>query len=37
MIRYVMVATNNLDQSIKFYDEVLETLGLIRVDKNNIC
>ena len=24
MIGYVMVGTNNLDQSIKFYDELLE-------------
>ena len=30
MIGYVMVGTNNLDASIKFYDEVLEVIGLSR-------
>ena len=37
MIGYVMVGTNNLDKSIKFYDEVLEIIGLIRVDKDDVC
>ena len=30
MIGYVMVGTNNLDAAIKFYDEVLEIIGLSR-------
>ena len=30
MIGYVMVGTNNLDAAIKFYDEVLEVIGLTR-------
>ena len=30
MIGYVMVGTNNLDAAIKFYDEVLEVIGLSR-------
>ena len=37
MIGYVMVGTNNLEKSIKFYDEVLYILGLVRVDKDNTC
>ena len=32
MIGYVMVGTNNLDASIKFYDEILEIIGLERVE-----
>ena len=30
MIGYVMVGTNNLNASIKFYDEVLKVIGLSR-------
>ena len=37
MIGYVMVGTNKLDAAIKFYDELLEVLGLIRVDKDEVC
>ena len=37
MIGYVMVGTNNLDQSIKFYDELLEVLGLERTEKDEVC
>mgnify|MGYP005705958147 CR=1 FL=1 len=32
MIGYVMVGTNNLDASIKFYDEILGIIGLERVE-----
>ena len=37
MIGYVMVGTNDLDQSIKFYDELLEVLDLERTEKDDIC
>ena len=37
MIGYVMVGTNKLDNAIKFYDELLEVLGLTRVDKDEVC
>jgi len=37
MIGYVMVGTSNLDQSIKFYDELLEILNLERTEKDNVC
>mgnify|MGYP001156793450 FL=1 len=37
MIGYVMVGTNNLDNSIKFYDELLKVIGLTRVDKDEVC
>lgn len=37
MIGYVMVGTNNLDQSIKFYDELLEVLDLERTEKDEVC
>ena len=37
MIGYVMVGTNNLDQSVKFYDELLEILNLERTEKDNVC
>tara|TARA_B100000965_G_C19505122_1_gene719259 strand:+ start:108 stop:494 length:387 start_codon:yes stop_codon:yes gene_type:complete len=30
MLGYVMVGTNNLNEAIKFYDEVLEVIGLSR-------
>ena len=30
MIGYVMVGTNDLEASTKFYDAVLDTLGLTR-------
>ena len=32
-----MVGTNNLDQSIKFYDELLEVLDLERTEKDDVC
>ena len=32
-----MVGTNNLDQSIKFYDELLEVLDLERTEKDEVC
>ena len=37
MIGYVMVGTNELDNAIKFYDELLEVLDLTRVDKDEVC
>ena len=37
MIGYVMVGTNNLDQSVKFYDELLEILNLERTEKDDVC
>ena len=37
MIGYVMVGTNNLDQSIKFSDELLEVLDLERTEKDEVC
>ena len=37
MIGYVMVGTNNLDNSTKFYDELLAVIGLTRVDKDDVC
>jgi len=37
MIGYVMVGTNDLDQSIKFYDELLEVLDLERIEKDDVC
>ena len=37
MIGYVMVGTNNLDQSIKFYDKWLEVLDLERTEKDEVC
>ena len=37
MIGYVMVGTNNLDQSIKFYDELLDILNLERIEKDDVC
>jgi catechol 2,3-dioxygenase-like lactoylglutathione lyase family enzyme len=37
MIGYVMVGTNNLDQSIIFYDELLEILDLERTEKDDVC
>ena len=37
MIGYVMVGTNNLDRSIKFYDELLEVLDLERTEKDEVC
>ena len=36
MIGYVMVGTNNLDQSVKFYDELLEILNLERNEKDDV-
>ena len=37
MIGYVMVGTNNLDQSIKFYDELLKVLNLEKTEKDDVC
>ena len=37
MIGYVMVGTNNLDQSIQFYDELLTILDLERIEKDDVC
>ena len=37
MIGYVMVGTNDLDQSIKFYDKLLEVLDLERTEKDEVC
>ena len=37
MIGYVMVGTNDLDQSIKFYDELLKVLDLERTEKDDVC
>ena len=37
MIGYVMVGTNNLDQSVKFYDELLKILNLERTEKDDVC
>ena len=37
MIGYVMVGTNNLDQSVKFYDGLLEILNLERTEKDDVC
>ena len=37
MIGYVMVGTNNLDQSIKFYDDLLKILNLERTEKDDVC
>jgi len=35
MIGYVMVGTNDLDKAISFYDEVLKSLNLKRVEKDS--
>ena len=32
-----MVGTNDLDQSIKFYDELLEVLDLERIERDDVC
>ena len=37
MIGYVMVGTNDLDQSIKFYDQLLEVIDLERTEKDELC
>ncbi len=36
MLGYVMVGTNDLERSIKFYDELLKVLDLERTDSDNI-
>ena len=33
MIGYVMVGTNDLNSSVKFYDDLLKTLGLNKVEE----
>tara|TARA_B100001059_G_scaffold169453_1_gene169321 strand:+ start:203 stop:589 length:387 start_codon:yes stop_codon:yes gene_type:complete len=33
MIGFVMVGTNDLDKAINFYDSILKTIDLMRVDK----
>ena len=35
MIGYVMLGTNHLQETVKFYDKVLEPLGMIRVYLND--
>ena len=37
MIGYVMVGTNDLDRSIKFYDELFKVIGLKRTDTDDVC
>ena len=37
MIGYVMVVTNNLDNAIIFYDEVIKIINLTRKDTDEIC
>tara|TARA_Y100000748_G_C15063433_1_gene319512 strand:+ start:34 stop:417 length:384 start_codon:yes stop_codon:yes gene_type:complete len=37
MIGYVMVGTNDLDKSIRFYDELLQILELERIEKDEVC
>jgi catechol 2,3-dioxygenase-like lactoylglutathione lyase family enzyme len=37
VIGYVMVGTNDLDQSIQFYDELLTILDLERIEKDDVC
>jgi len=37
VIGYVMVGTNDLDQSIRFYDELLTILDLERIEKDDVC
>ena len=37
MIGYVMVGTNDLDKSIKFYDQLLEVIDLERTEKDEVC
>tara|TARA_X000000950_G_C13752828_1_gene593394 strand:+ start:101 stop:469 length:369 start_codon:yes stop_codon:yes gene_type:complete len=32
-----MVGTNDLDQSIRFYDELLTILDLERIEKDDVC
>ena len=32
-----MVGTNDLDQSIQFYDELLKILDLERIEKDDVC
>ena len=37
MIGYVMVGTNDLDRSIRFYDELFKVIGLKRTDTDDVC
>ena len=37
MIGYIMVGTNDLDRSIKFYDELFKILDLERIETDNVC
>ena len=37
MIGYVMVGTNDLDKSIKFYAQLLEVIDLERTEKDEVC
>ena len=37
MLGYVMVGTNDLDRSIKFYDQLLKVIGLKRTDTDDVC
>ena len=37
MIGYIMVGTNDLDRSIKFYDELFKLLNLERIETDDVC
>lgn len=37
MIGYVMIGTNDLDQSVRFYDVLLAPLGLVQVARVETC
>ena len=35
MIAYVMVGTNNLESAVKFYDQLMPKMNMIRVELSN--
>ena len=37
MIGYIMVGTNDLNRSIKFYDELFKILDLERIETDDVC
>ena len=37
MIGYIMVGTNDLNRSIKFYDKLFEILNLERIETDDVC
>ena len=37
MIGYIMVGTNDLNRSIKFYDELFKILDLERIETDDFC